>query len=101
MNTGNANSKCQEAKEDGGQVKFNVSNPCQGKTIENCQPFYFTIALTSQSIFQDSIGQLINWLINYFYFNYHDYYVFIYIFADPRCKSLEQVKFRFKALKTY
>ena len=60
MDTGNANSKCQEAKEGGGQVKFNVSNPCQGKTIENCRPFYFTIALTSPSTVQDCRGQLIN-----------------------------------------
>ena len=55
-----SNSKCQEAKEYGGQVKFNVSNPCQGKTIESCQPFYFTIALTSQSKPRYCIGQLIN-----------------------------------------
>ena len=56
MDIGNATSRCHEAIEDEGEVKFNVSNPCEGRTIENCQPFYFTIALTSQSAVENCIG---------------------------------------------
>ena len=60
MDTASANWKCQEAKEDGGEVKFYVSNPCNKKTFENCEPFYFTISLTSQTTVQECIGQLIH-----------------------------------------
>lgn len=64
--------RCKEATEDGGEVKWTVSNPCQGKTFESCQALYFTIALSSQS------GTIIANDCN-----------------DPRCRSLDQVKWSF------
>ena len=49
MNPENNERHCDEAKDDGGELKFTVRNPCQGKTFESCPPFYFTISLNSQS----------------------------------------------------
>ena len=49
MDTRNTYRKCQEAQEDGGEVKFYVSYPCYNQTFKNCEPFYFTIWLKDQS----------------------------------------------------
>lgn len=52
--------RCKEAKEDDGDVTFNISNPCYNKTFENCEPLYFTIFLSPSSALHNCIGQLID-----------------------------------------
>jgi hypothetical protein len=64
--------RCIEAKEESGEVKWTVKNPCQGKTFENCPAFYFTIGLSTQS------GSFVGSNC-----------------TDSRCRSIDQVKWTF------
>ena len=57
METGNA--ECQQANNDGGDVFLNISNPCYKKSLEDCQPIYFTIGLTIKDTINNCTGHLI------------------------------------------
>ena len=59
MDTSIANWNCNETQEDGGEVIFNVSNPCYGRSLETCEPFYFVITLTTEYEIHNCTGQLI------------------------------------------
>ena len=67
MDLDNAYIRCKEAKEDNGDVIFNISNPCYNTTFENCKPLYFIVYLRSYSAKNNCIGQLID--TNYFLLN--------------------------------
>lgn len=64
MDPGIVYNRCEEAKEDNGDVIFNISSPCNNKTLDDCDPLYFIIYLSSYSA-NNCIGQLIG--TNYFF----------------------------------
>ena len=46
--------RCDEAKDEDGELKITVRDPCKGKSFENCPALYFTISLSPQSAQQVS-----------------------------------------------
>jgi hypothetical protein len=83
----------EEAKDK--EIVFEVTNPCQYRSLLNCDPFYFTITALDEGTTNNNLC-----LGKFLKFQTHDSLInhinhIILLFADKRCLNLNQIKFRF------
>ncbi|KAH9388646.1 hypothetical protein TYRP_007990 [Tyrophagus putrescentiae] len=64
----NAGRHCREASGDSGEVQFEVEKPCPWKTVDTCLPIYFTVFLANRNFVAPNDC------------------------LEPRCKSMDQVR---------
>jgi hypothetical protein len=81
---------CHELKQ-GEEKEFNIHNPCDKKTVQTCDPLYFTVWGKDKSQEIQCLGKL-KILIKIHCSN-HLFDCILFLRLDAKCSSLDQIKF--------
>ncbi len=82
---------CQELKQ-GEEREFNIYDPCDEKTVQTCDPLYFTVWGKGKSQEIQCLGKL-KILIKIHCSNHSFDCIFFLRPLDAKCSSLDQIKF--------